>query len=213
MLSDIDSISPPTMIPAAFEKARGMRDRLQAAAFFRGEAIAHLADQAQPLARRHTASTYCIGAAVAALTSSEEAFRLDIVNLGLLKRWFRCKLRRQLLWHPLVAVFRELPNYGTHVAFRPGDISEIPGGEGATASLSDQSQPFFSPIDWEDLSRLRAVKIATGHVREDMLAWFNRQALRWSAVDLIAQAYHVYVETYREFLAHPVCPIGVNPAG
>lgn len=139
-------------------------------------------------------------ASIAALMSIREVIEIDLEEHGFLKLWKDSTEHREIQENRVLLVLKELRNFEVHFEFQPR-MSHAQVDRSSVIEHIDHDSFFFTPIDWEDLSKLRNIKSGKSQITKEIVEEFNEQyAKKYSVETIITSMLDWYSAKIASFL-------------
>lgn len=207
MWSDIDRVYLVEETPTEISSLPRTLEKLKASRYFAGYSPSEWHIVQVDKDEKIQIKSWLLWASIVALSSVGDSLLIDLEEIGLTHKWRSSEERKSVYKNPLLAVLLELRNYEVHIEFRPGELRNFSAWLAHDANPNKETEQkdmgdafFFSPIDYQSLSRLRNLQSGRSNVTAEMTEWFNRQTSAWPAAYLIGIARELYTKYIANFI-------------
>jgi hypothetical protein len=139
-------------------------------------------------------------ASIAALISIGEVLEIDFEDLGYTSQWKSSKEYSEIKENEILLVLKELRNYEIHIDFQER-VPHFKIESSLVKEHIDHDSFFFSPIDWNQISKLKNIRTGRSKLTKEIIEKFNENyAKRYSVETIISSMMDWYAEKIYIFL-------------
>lgn len=139
-------------------------------------------------------------ASIAALISIQEVLEIDLEDIGYDREWKVSKEYKEIKENEILNVLKELRNYEVHIDFQER-IAHTDIDRNDVSEHIDHDSFFFSPIDWNQIAKLKNIRSGRSRITQEIVNHFNDQyAKKYSVETIIVSMMDWHAEKISAFL-------------